>query len=57
MIADVDTSLIKQFGAIDNGIPTRTTFLIDENGVIIEIISPNQVDVQDHTMQILNFNN
>ena len=57
LIADIDTTLIKQFGAIENNKPTRTTFLIDENGVIVDIISPAQVNVTDHTIQILNFNN
>lgn len=61
LVADTDKKLIKEFGAytskITDGtvreIPSRTTYIIDENGTITEIILPEQVDVKNHTIQIL----
>lgn len=31
----------------------RTTFIIDENGIIERVISPKEVETKDHTAQIL----
>jgi peroxiredoxin Q/BCP len=60
LIADVDKTMVNQFGVwVEKtnygktymGI-ARTTFVIDENGKIINIIA--KVDTKDHTSQILN---
>lgn len=60
LIADVDKSIHEQFGTwIEKTLygrkymgTARMTFVIDENGVIAEIIS--KVKTKDHTAQILN---
>lgn len=60
LIADVDKSIHEQFGTwVEKSMygrqymgTARTTFVIDENGVIAEIIS--KVKTKDHTAQILN---
>jgi peroxiredoxin Q/BCP len=60
LIADVDKTMVNQFGVwVEKtnygktymGI-ARTTFVIDENGKIINIIA--KVDTKDHTSQIIN---
>jgi thioredoxin-dependent peroxiredoxin len=60
LIADTDREMIKAFGVWGpkkfmgktfDGIH-RTTFVIDENGVIEEVIT--KVETKDHTSQILN---
>lgn len=59
LIADVDKSIHDQFGTwVEKQMygrkymgTARTTFIIDENGVIEEIIS--KVKTKDHTAQIL----
>lgn len=60
LIADVDKSIHGQFGTwVEKQMygrkfmgTARTTFVIDENGVIAEIIA--KVKTKDHTAQILN---
>ncbi len=60
LIADVDKSIHEQFGTwVEKQMygrkfmgTARTTFVIDENGVITEIIA--KVKTKDHTAQILN---
>ncbi len=60
LIADVDKSIHEQFGTwVEKQMygrkfmgTARTTFVIDENGVIAEIIA--KVKTKDHTAQILN---
>ena len=62
LIADTETTLQQQFGVWAEkkmcgrvGMGTvRTTFIIDENGVIEDIIE--KVNTKDHTSQILNKN-
>lgn len=59
LIADVDKSIHEQFGTWAEKQmfgrkymgTVRTTFIIDENGVLEEIIE--KVDTKDHTSQIL----
>ena len=61
LIADVDHSLTEQFGAWGEKSmygrkymgTFRTTFIIDENGVVERIITPKQVKTKDHAAQIL----
>jgi peroxiredoxin Q/BCP len=59
LIADTDKSILKKYGAwgekklygkVYEGI-IRTTFVIDENGKIIEIIK--KVDTKNHSSQII----
>ncbi len=60
LIADVDKNIHEQFGTwVEKQMygrkfmgTARTTFVIDENGVIAEIIA--KVKTKDHTAQILN---
>lgn len=60
LIADVDRSIHEQFGTwVEKQMygrkymgTARTTFVIDENGVIAEVIA--KVKTKDHTAQILN---
>ncbi len=61
LIADVDTKLSEIFGTWGEksmygrkymGM-NRTTFIIDENGIIERIISPKEVNTKNHTEQIL----
>lgn len=61
LIVDTNSSLQKQFGVWGEkkmyGKPymgtLRTTFIIDENGVVTNIISPKEIDTKDHANQIL----
>lgn len=61
LIADVDTKLSEIFGTWGEksmygrkymGM-NRTTFIINENGIIEKIISPKEVNTKNHTEQIL----
>ena len=61
LIADVEHSLTEQFGAWGEKTlcgrkymgTFRTTFIIDENGVVERIITPKQVKTKDHAAQVL----
>ena len=61
LIADVDKSLSEQFGTWGEKSMYgrqymgmfRTTFIIDENGVIERIILPKEVNTKTHATQIL----
>ncbi|HLP03970.1 MAG TPA: thioredoxin-dependent thiol peroxidase [Paludibacter sp.] len=61
LIADTDKKLAETFGTwgektlygkVYMGM-FRTTFLIDENGVITRVIPPKEVNTKDHSSQIL----
>lgn len=62
LIADTDTALNQQFGVWAEKKmygrsymgTARTTFVINEEGVIEKIIGPNEVNTKDHANQILN---
>lgn len=62
LIADTDTSLNRQFGVwVEKKMygraymgTARTTFVIDEEGIIEKIIGPQEVNTKDHANQILN---
>ena len=62
LIADTDKTLVEQFGVYGEKKmygktymgTLRTTFIIDEKGVIERIISPKEVKTKDHSNQILN---
>ena len=61
LIADVEHSLTEQFGAWGEKTlcgrkymgTFRTTFIIDENGIVERIITPKQVKTKDHAAQVL----
>ena len=61
LIADVDKKLVEQFGVWGEKKmygraymgTFRTTFIIDENGVIERIITPKEVKTKEHAQQIL----
>ncbi|MCC8072049.1 MAG: thioredoxin-dependent thiol peroxidase [Bacteroidales bacterium] len=61
LIADVDTTLLQALGAWGEksmyGRTTmgtlRTTYLVDENGVITHIFTPKQIKTKEHAQQIL----
>lgn len=62
LIADTDKNLVEQFevwgekkmyGRAYMG-TLRTTFIIDENGVIERIITPKEIKTKEHVQQILN---
>ena len=61
LIADTDTTLQQQFGVWAEKKmcgrtymgTLRTTFIIDENGVIEKIFGPKEVKTKDHANQIL----
>ena len=48
LIADTDKKLVEQFMGT-----FRTTFIINEEGVIERIISPKEVKTKEHAQQIL----
>jgi peroxiredoxin Q/BCP len=60
LLADIDKEMVNQYGVwVEKSMYgktymgiARTTFLIDENGKIINIIA--KVDTKDHTSQIIN---
>ena len=62
LIADVDKKLVEQFGVWQEKKnygktymgTVRTTFLIDERGVVSHIIEERNVDTKNHAEQILN---
>lgn len=62
LIADTETTLQQQFGVwAEKKIygrsymgTLRTTFIINEEGVVTDIIGPKEVAVKDHANQILN---
>ena len=62
LIADTDKKLVEAFGvwgektlAGRNYMGTlRTTFLIDQNGVIEQIINPKEIKTKEHGIQLLN---
>lgn len=61
LIADTDTALQEQFGVWAEKKmygrsymgTLRTTFIIDENGVVTNILGPKEVQTKDHANQIL----
>lgn len=61
LIADTDTALLQQLGAWGEktmcGRKTvgtlRTTFLVDEEGVVTHIFTPKQIKTKEHAEQIL----
>lgn len=61
LIADTDTKLAKQFGTWGEKSMYgrkymgmfRTTFIIDENGIIERVIDPKEVNTKAHADQIL----
>ena len=62
LIADTDKNLVEQFGVWGEKKmygraymgTLRTTFIIDENGVIERIITPKEIKTKEHVQQILN---
>ncbi|MBP6429519.1 MAG: thioredoxin-dependent thiol peroxidase [Bacteroidales bacterium] len=62
LIADTDKTLVEQFGVWGEKKmygksymgTFRTTFIIDEKGVVEKIISPKEVKTKEHSTQILN---
>lgn len=61
LIADTDTTLLQQLGAwgekkmcgkVTTG-TLRTTYLVDENGVIAHIFTPKQIKTKEHAEQII----
>ena len=61
LIADTDKKLVEQFGVWGEKSmygrkymgTFRTTFIINEEGVIERIITPKEVKTKDHAAQIL----
>jgi len=61
LIADTEKSLSEQFGTWGEKSMYgrkymgmfRTTFIIDEQGIIIRVIDPKEVNTKNHTAQIL----
>lgn len=61
LIADTDKKLVEEFGVWGEKKMCgrtymgtfRTTFIIDENGVVENIIGPKQIKVKEHAGQIL----
>jgi len=61
LIADTDKKLVEQFGVWGEKKmygrsymgTLRTTFIIDENGIISKIITPKEIKVKDHAAQII----
>lgn len=62
LIADTDTTLQQQFGVwAEKSMygrkymgTNRTTFIINEEGIVEKIIGPKEVKTKDHANQILN---
>lgn len=62
LIADTDKTLVEAFGVWGEKTfmgrkfmgTIRTTFLIDESGVIEKIIGPKEIKTKEHAEQILN---
>lgn len=65
LIADTDTTLLQALGAwgekVTMGRRTvgtlRTTYLVDEQGVIVKIFEPKQIKTKIHAEQILDYIN
>ncbi len=61
LIADVDQTLVQQFGVWGEKSmygrkyfgTFRTTFIINEEGVITRIMQPKEIKVKEHAQQIL----
>ena len=61
LIADTEHALVEAFGVWGEKKMAgrtymgtiRTTFIIDENGVVEEIIGPKQIKVKEHAKQIM----
>lgn len=61
LIADTDTTLLQQLGAWGEKTmcgrksmgTLRTTWLVDENGVVTHIFTPKEIKTKDHATQIL----
>ena len=61
LIADTDKKLVEQFGVWQEKTlagkkymgTVRTTFIIDENGIIRHIIEGRNVDTKNHADQLL----
>jgi len=61
LIADTDKKLVEQFGVWGEKKmygrsymgTLRTTFIIDESGIISRIITPKEIKVKDHAAQII----
>ncbi len=61
LIADTEKTLVQQFGVWGEKKMAgrtymgtlRTTFIINEEGIVEEIISPKQIKVKEHAAQIL----
>ncbi len=61
LIADTDTSLLQQLGAWGEkklygktSMGTlRTTYLVDENGIITHVFTPKQIKTKEHAEQII----
>ena len=61
LIADTDKALVEQFGVWGEKSmygrkyfgTFRTTFIINEDGIVERIIGPKKIKTQDHTRQIL----
>lgn len=61
LIADTDKRLVEQFGVWGEKSmygrkyfgTFRTTFIINEDGIVERIIGPKQIKTKDHTRQIL----
>ena len=64
LIADTDKKLVEQFGVWGEKSmygrkymgTFRTTFILNEEGIIERIISPKEVKTKEHASQILNGN-
>lgn len=61
LVSDEDKSIVKKYGVWGEkklagrtymGI-NRTTFLIDENGIVQRVIGPKEIKVKNHSEQIL----
>lgn len=65
LIADVDTTLLQQLGCWGEKVACgrrtigilRTTYLVDENGIIERIFSPKEIKTKIHAEQILDYIN
>ncbi|GBU07033.1 peroxiredoxin [Bacteroidales bacterium] len=63
LIADTDKKLVESFGIwVEKSMygrkymgTLRTTFIIDENGIIQKIMEAKQIKTSEHAAQILNF--
>lgn len=65
LIADTDKKLVEAFGVY--GVKKmygreymgtyRTTFIINEKGIVENIITPKEIKTKEHAFQILNLNN